>query len=207
MNTFTIILLVILFCVAQMLIVVKTKKKIFKFLPISVTGIGVLIGIIIHLVSQMLYNFEFISHSVMSENQYFAIFLLVPMIACFIGCLVGLAIISLKNKKNLIFFVPFIFFVLVYLIMAFTGYGLISIEQALWLIAFVISGILLCKGIFWGGIFGMIPAFCFIFMSTQENGQVINIEMPLGIIIVVYYIACGIVVFKKNNNVIHGNEE
>ena len=53
------------------------------------------------------------------------------------------------------------------------------------------------KDKFWGGAFGLIPAGAFMYMSTRYTGQVINIELPLGIGIAVYYIICSIVVYKK----------
>ncbi len=103
----------------------------------------------------------------------------------------------MKILKEAPYFIPAILFATVYLIMAFTGFSIISITEVLWLTAFLASGIILSKGKFWGGIFGLIPAAAFIYMSTQYTGQVIKIELPLGIIIAVYYIICSMVVYKK----------
>lgn len=63
--------------------------------------------------------------------------------------------------------------------------------------SFFASRLLLDKGKFWGGAFGLIPAAAFMYMSTRYTGQVINIELPLGIVIAVYYIICSMVVYKK----------
>ena len=101
-----------------------------------------------------------------------------------------------KISKQL-YFIPFIIFVVVYLIMAIVGFSVISIEEVAWLVAFFVSGLLLGKGKFWGGAFGLIPAGAFMYMSTRYTGQVINIELLLGIGIAVYYIICSIVVYKK----------
>ena len=103
----------------------------------------------------------------------------------------------MKNISKLLYFIPFILFVVVYLIMAIVGFSVISIEEVAWLAAFFVSGLLLDKGKFWGGTFGLIPAVAFMYMSTRYTGQVINIELPLGIIIAVYYIICSIAVYKR----------
>ena len=103
----------------------------------------------------------------------------------------------MKNISKLLYFIPFILFIVVYLIMAITGFSIISIEEVAWLVAFFASGLLLDKGKFWGGAFGLIPAAAFMYMSTRYTGQVINIELPLGIVIAVYYIICSIAVYKR----------
>ena len=103
----------------------------------------------------------------------------------------------MQKISKLLYFIPFILFVVVYLIMAIVGFSVISIEEVAWLVAFFVSGLLLDKGKFWGGAFGLIPAVAFMYMSTRYTGQVINIELPLGIGIAVYYIICSIVVYKK----------
>ena len=53
------------------------------------------------------------------------------------------------------------------------------------------------KGKFWGGAFGLIPAGAFMYMSTRYTGQVINIELPLGWIIIGFYVGCGIGIYRK----------
>ena len=103
----------------------------------------------------------------------------------------------MQKISKLLYFIPFILFVVVYLIMAIVGFSVISIEEVAWLVAFFVSGLLLDKGKFWGGAFGLIPAVVFMYMSTRYTGQVINIELPLGIVIAVYYIICSIAVYKR----------
>ena len=102
----------------------------------------------------------------------------------------------MKNFVKTLYFVPFIVFVAAYLIMALLGFSVISITEVFWLIVFLVSGILLSNGKFWGGVFGLIPATAFMYMSTRNTGQVINIELPLGIAIAVYYIICSFIVYK-----------
>ena len=66
-----------------------------------------------------------------------------------------------------------------------------------WALLFWLGGVLLCKERFWGGLFGLIPAFHLVYMSTQDTGQVIDIELPLGIAIAIYFLACGLFVGIK----------
>lgn len=48
-----------------------------------------------------------------------------------------------------------------------------------------------------GGAFGLIPAVSFLIMSTQYTGQILDIERPLGFILIAYYLVCGYVTYKK----------
>jgi len=54
------------------------------------------------------------------------------------------------------------------------------------------------KGKAWGALIGLLPGVHLIYMSTQYTGQVINIELPLGLIIAIFYISCGFVIWKRN---------
>ena len=69
-----------------------------------------------------------------------------------------------------------------------------------WVVLLWLGGFLLNKGKVWGCLFGLLPAIHLLYMSTQSTGQVINIEMPLGIITALYVIACGFLVWKKGEN-------
>jgi len=46
-----------------------------------------------------------------------------------------------------------------------------------------------------GWIFGVLPGIHMMYMSTKDTGQVINIELPLGIIVVTFYLLCCSFVF------------
>lgn len=77
---------------------------------------------------------------------------------------------------------------------------MISITELIWLLLFCVSGFLLSMEKIWGGVFGMIPGFVFMWMSTNYTGQVINIELPLGIIIVGFYVGCSVGILCRNKN-------
>lgn len=69
-----------------------------------------------------------------------------------------------------------------------------------WVVLLWLGGFLLNKEKVWGGLFGLLPAIHLLYMSTQSTGQVINIEMPLGIITALYVLACSFLVWKKASN-------
>jgi hypothetical protein len=62
------------------------------------------------------------------------------------------------------------------------------------------GGILLSKGKFWGGFIGLLPGIHFIYMGTQDTGQIVN-ETPMGIVVLVFYFVCGSFIFYKNKKI------
>ena len=190
MSIFSIIVIIIVSCLIQVLTSNKANKKIIKFSPLLISLIGVFAGICIHEVARISYELNIVSKSVMSENQYFAIFISIPFIASLIGCLIGVVLSTIKDKMKLFYFMPFILFMIVYSTMTFLGFGLISLKEVAWLVLYFVSGLLLSKGVIWGGAFGLIPSIVFVYMSTQYTGQVVDIELPLGLVIAAYYLGC-----------------
>ena len=67
-----------------------------------------------------------------------------------------------------------------------------------WMLLLWISGFVMSKGKAWGAVIGLLPGAHLIYMSMQYTGQVINIELPLGLIIVIFYLTCGLVIWKRN---------
>jgi len=99
--------------------------------------------------------------------------------------------------RKLIGYIPAVLFTAFYLYVGITGRGLTLSMILIWLACFWLSAFLLHKGLFWGGAFGLIPGIHMIYMSTQYTGQVINIEMPLGIILILFYVIYGFYLWKK----------
>lgn len=99
--------------------------------------------------------------------------------------------------KKLVFFIPAIVFTIFYGLVASGGIGAIHPIVILWLALFWISGVLLRKTMFLGGLLGILPAACFIYMGTQETGQIMK-ETPIGIVILLYYAVCMYFVYKKS---------
>lgn len=100
--------------------------------------------------------------------------------------------------KKVVFYIPAIVLTIFYTWLASMGIGAIHPIVAVWLLLLWVSGAFLNKNITLGGILGIIPATHWIYMSTQDTGQVINIERPLGIATLLYYAICIFWVYKKN---------
>ena len=99
--------------------------------------------------------------------------------------------------KNTVYFIPaFIFTVAYSLILIGTGLSVSQIVFAC-IALFIISGILMAKKLFWGGVFGILPGCYLMYMSTVDTGQIMNVELPLGDIVVSYYLVCSIYIFVR----------
>jgi len=96
--------------------------------------------------------------------------------------------------KKVIYFTPAIFGLVFYsLLTVFSGFG--AIRPTVWLcIAMLfVSAVLLTKQKWFGSIPGILVGAILILMSYQSTGQVIDIEMPLGIALILFYILSGVV--------------
>lgn len=101
--------------------------------------------------------------------------------------------------KKYIGYIPAILFTAFYLLVGFTGASFALSMVLIWIACFWISAFLLHKGLFWGGVFGLFPALHMIYMGTQYTGQVINIEIPLGFILLIFYVLFGLYLWKKRD--------
>jgi hypothetical protein len=97
--------------------------------------------------------------------------------------------------KKIVFYIPVILFAVILAVMS--RMGSISPVAFVWIALFLGCGFLLSKGKFWGGILGILPGIHWIYMGTKHSGQMIN-ELPLGIIILIFYILCSGFVFYKS---------
>ena len=145
----------------------------------------------IYYISYIPFLLKINSQSVLSENQYFALTICILFMPGLIGALMGIVLAKFLGKKQLLYFLPFILSIIIYLGATVMGMGLISIKEIIWIALFLVSGFLLSKEIVWGCVFGMVPGIVFVRMSTVYTGQVINIELPLGLVIIVFFLGCG----------------
>ena len=99
--------------------------------------------------------------------------------------------------EKVLFYMPFILFGMLYGLVAISNIGPISPIAIVWLVLFFTSGFILSKNLYWGCLLGILPAISLIYMGTRDTGQIIN-EMPIGIVVVIYYIICGIVAYINN---------
>lgn len=101
--------------------------------------------------------------------------------------------------KKFIFYIPAIIFTILFGWMTNRlGMGSMSPIIFIWFCMFLVSGFLLNIDKFWGGILGMLPGINFIYMSRKYTGQYIDIELLLGIIILLYYILSSSYVYRKD---------
>ena len=199
MSSISVTLVAIIFCIIQISLLKKKNKKWIKYMPITLGGIGVLLGIVIYYISYIPFLLEMQSQSVLSENQYLGLTVCILFMPCLVGALLGIVIKKFLGKKQFLYFLPFIIFVVVYIGAVIMGLGMISVKEVIWIALFLISGFLLSKEKVWGCLFGMIPGIVFIGLSTKDTGQVINIELPLGMIIIGFYLGCGIGIYRKSH--------
>ena len=101
--------------------------------------------------------------------------------------------------RKYIGYIPAILFTGFYLMVGLTGASIAMSMVLMWLACFWVSAFLLHKGLFWGGIFGLVPGVHMIYLGTQYTGQVINIEIPLGIIVLLFYCFFGFYLWKKKD--------
>ena len=100
--------------------------------------------------------------------------------------------------KKVIYFTPAIFGLVFYCFLAvFSGFG--AIHPAVWLcIAMLfLSALLMAKNKWFGCIPGILVGILLIWMSFRSAGQVIDIEMPLGIALILFYILSGFISRKE----------
>lgn len=99
--------------------------------------------------------------------------------------------------KKIVFYLPAILHMLFYgLVLLSLGLSASPVVY-LWLVFFIISGVLLASGRFWGGAFGLLPGLHLMYMSTVDTGQILPIELPLGILIVAFYLLCSAFVWHE----------
>lgn len=83
----------VIFCIVQFLALLKIKKNCIKWLPIGIPTAGFIFCFVLYL-----NLFWTKSLSVLTENQYFSLFLLIPIIFSFIGSLFGYISYKLFNR-------------------------------------------------------------------------------------------------------------
>ena len=64
---------------------------------------------------------------------------------CLVGSLLGIVIARFLGRKQMLYFLPFIFSILFYLGAVIMGLGMISVEEVAWISFFLVSGLLLSK--------------------------------------------------------------
>lgn len=99
--------------------------------------------------------------------------------------------------KKILYFLPFILGCILYILGGMVG-SFSAINPFVWVALgmLFISGFLMDKKKWWGSVLGILVGILLIYMGSQETGQIVS-ETPIGIIMCIYYIICGIVAYKK----------
>ncbi len=99
--------------------------------------------------------------------------------------------------KKLAYFLPAMTALLFYLFISLAG-AFSAIHPAAWgcVALLFVAGILLAKGRWQGALVGLAMGALLILMGMQETGQIIK-EWPLGILVCIYYLICGIRAYKS----------
>ncbi len=94
--------------------------------------------------------------------------------------------------RTVLYFAPAIFGLVFYCLLAvFSGFGAIHLAVWLCVAMLFVSAVLLAKKKWFGCIPGILVGVILIWMSFQSTGQVLDIEMPLGIALILFYILSG----------------
>ena len=94
--------------------------------------------------------------------------------------------------RTVLYFTPAIFGLVFYSLLAvFSGFGAINLAVWLCIAMLFVSAVLLVQKKWFGCIPGILVGVILIWMSFQSTGQVIDIEMPLGIVLILFYILSG----------------
>ena len=100
--------------------------------------------------------------------------------------------------KIVVYYVPAIFGLVFYCLLAvFSGIG--AIHPAVWLCIALLfaSAILMAQKKWFGCIPGILVGATLICMSFRYTGQIIDIEKPLGIVLILFYILSGLISPKE----------
>ncbi|MBR5479665.1 MAG: substrate-binding domain-containing protein [Clostridia bacterium] len=110
--------------------------------------------------------------------------------------------------RKIIGYIPVIFFGLLYI---FAGFSQVMSIGYIWLLMFIISGMLLHKGLFWGGAPGIIPTIHLIYMGVADHPYrfygTSNVNLIAGIAIIIFYCVYGIYLWKNKDKISVSNRE
>lgn len=110
--------------------------------------------------------------------------------------------------RKFIGYIPFIIFGLIY---TFSLFSQVMSIAYLWLFIFLISGLLLHKGLFWGGAPGIIPAIHLIYMGLFDHPyrfyDTSNINLIAGVAVIIFYCVYGFWLWKNKDKISVSNRE
>ncbi len=98
--------------------------------------------------------------------------------------------------KKVLYFIPAIIVVATLMFVAVTDGLSFNADVWLSLASLIIAGVVLTLNKWWGCLFGAVIGIIIIYSGTQEHGQIIN-EIPIGVIVCLFYALMGYVCYKS----------
>ena len=104
--------------------------------------------------------------------------------------------------KKFLYILPAVLILMLYALLATLAGGITGFQPIafVYILLPIVAGILLRKGNWWGCLFGLAMGAVLIYMSGQHNGQVMDIERPMGIAFLVYYAVMGLICWHTRKN-------
>ena len=92
MSTFLCMVLFAAFALAQLLCTKHATHKVIRYIPMLISAVGCVFAIGLLIYARITYSLGVVSESVLAENQYFALFILIPAGICLTGAADGFLI-------------------------------------------------------------------------------------------------------------------
>ena len=104
----------------------------------------------------------------------------------------------MKSLKAAAYFLPPVLSLILYSsLAAMSGMGSVSPGAWIFIVLLFIAAVILIAGKWFGAVLGLSAGLYVIAMSFRYRGQPINLEMPVGIFLLLYYLFCGYLCSKK----------
>ena len=101
--------------------------------------------------------------------------------------------------KKTFFFIPAILLTAYYGGLA-VGAGAAAVQPVLWIGLLLLwgGGILLSRRFIWGAFCGALPGLLLIYQSTREAAQLVRVELPIGMALLLFYMFCVCALYQRS---------
>lgn len=101
--------------------------------------------------------------------------------------------------KKVLGYIPAVAFTAFLLTAGLTGLSVTLPVILIWAACFWVAAILLHKGLFWGGAFGLPPTIYMIYWSLFYDRKLLSAEMAVGVALLLFYLGFGFYLWKKRD--------
>ncbi len=101
--------------------------------------------------------------------------------------------------KKTFFFIPAILLTAYYGGLA-VGAGAAAGQPGMWIGLLLLwgGGILLSRRFIWGAFCGALPGLLLIYQSTREAAQLVRVELPIGMALLLFYMFCVCALYQRS---------